>query len=198
MSSLSGAPATRPTSSRAGSGGSDARRVRGDWVTVADYQLSVLATSVDDVVVNIGGWLCDMSLAGWSVTVTSCDASDERALRILGARVIANSSLSAALPRIVANTCGAMAISSSLLVDGPACHRQVDAALQASAHSCIWGQPGPVSDVLDLRMTRYRPSAAALAFKAQALLATGRTASPSVTTESLMRPYCVGASSPLV
>jgi hypothetical protein len=163
----------------------------------AEYRLNVFATGADEVVCGIGGWLCDLSLAGWAVTVTFRDACDDRPLRILGARVATDCSLRSALPHIVANTHGAMAISSALLDGASADGHSVDAALRSSRHSCVWGQPSQVPDTLELRFTRYQPSAAALAFKAQAVLAAGLGGSPIGTTEKLMRSYCIGAPSTL-
>ena len=50
--------------------------------------MTVVASSVADVVASTGGWLCDRRMAGWKVNVLVADRAGERALRILGADVL--------------------------------------------------------------------------------------------------------------
>lgn len=52
------------------------------------YRLAVLAQDVRDVVRHAGGWLFDLSKAGWDVTVLLLGQGETRPIRILGLNVI--------------------------------------------------------------------------------------------------------------
>ena len=49
-----------------------------------NLRIDVLAEDAPSVVTGIGGWLCDQSMAGWTVRLLTSPAGDETALRVLG------------------------------------------------------------------------------------------------------------------
>jgi hypothetical protein len=53
-------------------------------------RLTVIASSLAEVVRYAGGWLFDQAMAGWDVAVLTADHADPRPLRILGARAYAS------------------------------------------------------------------------------------------------------------
>jgi hypothetical protein len=55
---------------------------------VLQHDMTVIASSVTDVVTSAGGWLFDRRMAGWQVNVLLSDRVGERALRILGAKAL--------------------------------------------------------------------------------------------------------------
>ena len=55
---------------------------------VLQHDMTVIASSVTDVVMSAGGWLFDRRMAGWQVNVLLADRVGERALRILGAKAL--------------------------------------------------------------------------------------------------------------
>lgn len=138
------------------------------------YRFDVVGRSVLDVVTAAGGWLYDRATAGWDVTVMILDAAedtDTRPLQILGARVL---DLASVLkhweqwphPHTIA-VCAEM-------FDGHAQVRQgvLDALEHSSTEVTLWGAvPAELHDDVDTR--QHRLSAAARAFKVQALRAAG-------------------------
>lgn len=50
------------------------------------YEMLVLAADVGDIVVSVGGWLCDRACAGWRITAAVPNDSDSRPLDILGVK----------------------------------------------------------------------------------------------------------------
>ncbi len=60
-------------------------RSRAHASTVLRHEMTVVASSVADVVASAGGWLYDRRMAGWQVNVLVSDRAGERALQILGA-----------------------------------------------------------------------------------------------------------------
>lgn len=144
------------------------------------YRFDVVGRSVLDVVTAAGGWLYDRSTAGWDVTVMLLDDvegrggiedTDTRPLEILGARVLDLESVLTQWeqwphPQTVA-VCAEM-------FDGHARVRQgvIDALEHPSTEVTLWGAvPAELDSDVDVR--QHRLSAAARAFKAQALLAAG-------------------------
>ncbi|WP_109470805.1 hypothetical protein [Mycolicibacter sinensis] len=135
------------------------------------YRFDVVGRSVLDVVTAAGGWLYDRATAGWDVTVMILDKEDTRPLQILGARVL---NLASVLkqweqwphPQTIA-VCAEM-------FDGHAQVRQgvLDALEHSSTEVTLWGTvPAELHSDVDAR--QHRLSAAARAFKAQALRAAG-------------------------
>jgi hypothetical protein len=146
-------------------------------------RLVALATSTADVVQVAGGWLCDQVLAGWDVTVVTADHEDQRALRILGVR---GGGLESAL---------AVPLQRPL----PAGHRGRGRTVLSPTSGCTsWCAPPPrpagprsgsgatrgrMTSMAGLTHVSHRLSAAARAFKAQAVAATAADAKPADTEE---------------
>jgi hypothetical protein len=138
------------------------------------YRLHVVATSIADVVTSIGGLIFDRAMAGWDVTVAVDGNVDDRALRILGARVAAaagtESTGSAPRPHV-------LAVASDVFVANEPVRRLALAARKGDATEVLlWGRRRPPN--LDGRFVpaRHRPSAAAQVFKSHALAARGSVA----------------------
>ncbi len=138
------------------------------------YRFDVVGRNVLDVVTAAGGWLYDRATAGWDVTVMMLDAiedTDTRPLQILGARVLDLASVLTQWeqwphPQTIA-VCSEM-------FDGHARVRQgvIDALEHSSTEVTLWGAvPAELDRDVDVR--QHRLSAAARAFKAQALRAAG-------------------------
>lgn len=138
------------------------------------YRFDLVGRSVLDVVMAAGGWLYDRATAGWDVTVMILDApenTDTRPLQILGARVLDLASVLTQWeqwphPQTIA-VCAEM-------FDGHAQVRQgvIDALEHSSTEVTLWGDvPAELDRDVDSR--QHRLSAAARAFKAQALRAAG-------------------------
>lgn len=141
------------------------------------YRFDIVGRSVLDVVSAAGGWLYDRCTAGWDVTamiVGDCENFadiDTRPLQILGARVL---ELEAVLrqweqwphPQTIA-VCAEM-------FDGHARVRQgvIDALEHSTTEVTLWGDV-PAEFHSDVDARQHRLSAAARAFKAQALRAAG-------------------------
>jgi hypothetical protein len=145
-------------------------------------RLVALAASTADVVHVAGGWLCDQVLAGWDVIVVTADHEDQRALRILGVR---GGDLESALAVPLQGPClRAIAVEAELYVGDERVHQMVRAAAETGRTEIrLWGDAWP--DDLDGRAdpVSHRLSAAARAFKAQALAATAADARPADTEE---------------
>ena len=135
------------------------------------YRFDIVGRSVVDVVMAAGGWLYDRATAGWDVTVLIDDASkeqDTRPLEILGAKVLDLASVLTQWehwphPQTIA-VCAEM-------FDGHAQVRQgvIDALEHSSTEVTLWGDECPAD--LSVDPVRHELSAAARAFKAQALAA---------------------------
>ncbi|RAV01556.1 hypothetical protein DQP56_07555 [Mycolicibacter senuensis] len=135
------------------------------------YRFDIVGRGVLDVVRAAGGWLYDRATAGWDVTVMILDEQDTRPLQILGAQVLELESVLAQWeqwpnPQTIA-VCAEM-------FDGHARVRQgvLDALEHSSTEVTLWGDvPAELDRDVDIR--QHRLSAAARAFKAQALRAAG-------------------------
>jgi len=136
------------------------------------YRFDVVGRGVLDVVTAAGGWLYDRATAGWDVTVMILDdREDIRPLQILGAQVLDLASVLKQWeqwphPQTIA-VCAEM-------FDGHAQVRQgvLDALEHSSTEVTLWGAvPAELHRDVDTR--QHRLSAAARAFKAQALRAAG-------------------------
>jgi hypothetical protein len=139
------------------------------------YRLDVVAADVADVVRFAGGWLFDRAMAGWDVTVLVADHSDERPLQILGVQILdLEYALATAGHRPPPQTLAAAAD----LFDCDSRVRQ--GVLQALDHGAtevtLWGQTWPVELDSHVGRVEHRLSAAAQAFKGQALTAAGLSA----------------------
>jgi hypothetical protein len=141
------------------------------------YQLDVVAADVVDVVKFAGGWLFDRAMAGWDVTVLVADHPDERPLQILGARIV---DLEYALAT-VGHRPRPQTLSAAADLIG--CDSRVrQGVLQALDHGVtevtLWGETWPPELNDNVGLVQHRLSAAAQAFKAQALAAAGVPAAP--------------------
>jgi hypothetical protein len=134
------------------------------------YRLDVVAADVVDVVRFAGGWLFDRAMAGWDVTVLLADHPDERPLQILGVHTIdLEYALASVGHRPVPQTLAAAA-------DLLGCDSRVrQGVLQALDQGAIevtwWGEPWPGELDDSVGLVQHQLSAAAQAFKAQALAA---------------------------
>ncbi|MGV0837727.1 hypothetical protein [Mycolicibacterium thermoresistibile] len=135
------------------------------------YRLDVVARDVSDVVRNAGGWIIDRVMAGWDVTVLTDDNADVRPLQILG---VATLSLEEVLgswedrphPQTVA-------VSADLFDRDPRVRQGVLGALdQGRTEVTLWGNRWPAELTESIGAVQHQLSAAARAFKAQALAAT--------------------------
>lgn len=132
------------------------------------YRLDVVGPSVHDVVTFAGGFVVDRVMAGWDVTVLVDGAEDLRAMEILGVDV---QDLEGALEmwadRPHPHT---VAVASELFATDARVRRGVLEALDHGlTEVTLWGErcPAELDDTVD--SVRHRLSAAARAFKAQAL-----------------------------
>lgn len=144
------------------------------------YELNVVADDVADVVSGIGGWLFDRAMAGWRVSVAADEVADERALRILGLKAVGLSGLwrSPEADAVVMTAIGTSRFESGdhgLTVRDP------------GGELVFFGTHGPEGVGVQVQPARYRPSAAALAFKAHALAVTGADPRSAAATETVFR-----------
>ncbi len=140
------------------------------------YRLDVVAPSVAEVVRNAGGWLVDRVMAGWDVTVliSGDDDGDVRPLQILG---VETGDLETAMqmweerphPQTVA-------VAADLFVSDVRVREGVMGALdQGMTEVTLWGESWPQELDSTVDFVQHELSAAARAFKAQALAAAGDT-----------------------
>jgi len=135
------------------------------------YRLDVVAPSVAEAVLFAGGWLFDRVMAGWDVTALVADDCDDRPLQILG---VATLDLEYALgapgrrPRPQS-----VAVATELFGRDPRVRRGVLKALDnGTTEVTLWGENWPVElTTKKIDSVQHRLSAAARAFKAQALAA---------------------------
>ena len=134
------------------------------------YRLDVVAADVADVVRFAGGWLFDRAMAGWDVTVLLADHPDDRPLQILGAQIV---DLEYALATVGHRSPPQTLAAAADLFD---CDSRVrDGVLRALDHGAtevtLWGQTWPAELDDSVGLVEHRLSAAARAFKTQALAA---------------------------
>lgn len=139
------------------------------------YRLDVVAPTVAEVVRNAGGWLVDRAMAGWDVTVLITGDDDIRPLQILG---VDTGDLETAMqlwedrphPQTVA-------VAAELFVSDARVREGVLGALdQGLTEVTLWGDSWPEELDSTVGSVQHQLSAAARAFKAQALAAAGDTA----------------------
>jgi hypothetical protein len=134
------------------------------------YRLDVLAPSVVEVVTYAGGWLFDRVTAGWDVTVLVDEHPDDRPLEILGVEPLdLESGLAAMESRPHPQT---LAVATDLFVRDSRVRQGVLMALERGlTEVTLWGEkwPAELDDSVD--SVQHELSAAARAFKAQALVA---------------------------
>lgn len=143
------------------------------------YRLDVVAGSVTEVVAHAGGWLVDRVMAGWDVTVLIAGDDDMRPLEILG---VETQDLEAALeewadrphPQTVA-------VAADLFATDDRVRRGVlDALNHGGTEVTLWGDELPAELDHTVGSAHHRLSAAARAFKTQALAATAGACTDTV------------------
>jgi hypothetical protein len=134
------------------------------------YRLDVVAPSVAEVVLHAGGWLFDRVMAGWDVTVFVADHPDDRALQILGAEPLdLETGLASMESRPHPQT---LAVATELFARDARVRQSVLAALEHGlTEVTLWGDTWPTELDDSVDSVRHELSAAARAFKAQALAA---------------------------
>ena len=143
-------------------------------------RLIAIAPSVAEAVRFAGGWLFDQVMAGWDVTVLTCDHGDSRPLRILGARAV---DLETVLARPVRGPClQAIAVRGDLYGTHAGVRQMVLGLGESLAEIRFWGE-GPEDLHGTAGPVRHRLSTAARAFKAQALAAAAAPADPDEVAE---------------
>ncbi|MUL83359.1 MULTISPECIES: hypothetical protein [unclassified Mycolicibacterium] len=132
------------------------------------YRLDVVAPCVVDAVRFAGGWLVDRVMAGWDVTVLIGADEDVRPLAILGVETIdLESVLESWEDRPHPQT---VAVAADLFNTDERVRRGVLGALeQGYTEVTLWGDGCPAD--LSVDPVHHELSAAARAFKAQALAA---------------------------
>ena len=150
-------------------------------------RLAAIAPSAAEVVKSAGGWLVDQVLAGWDVTVLTCDQADQRALRILGVR---DRELDSVLAYPVPGSClAAIAVPVEMYDADERVRQMVLAAAEAGRTEIrLWGGGDEVPADFDRGdPVAHRLSAAARAFKAQAMTAAAIRADGPADTEVFRR-----------
>jgi hypothetical protein len=134
------------------------------------YRLDVVAPSVPEVVRFAGGWLVDRVMAGWDVTVLIDGTQDLRPLEILG---VDTQDLEGALEMWADRPHPQTVAVASELFSTDARVRQgvLNALEQGLTEVTLWGEHWPEELDDTVGSVRHQLSAAARAFKAQALAA---------------------------
>jgi hypothetical protein len=134
------------------------------------YRLDVVAPTVLDAVKFAGGWLYDRVMAGWDVTVLVGADEDVRPLEILGAEVRdLESVVEAWEDRPHPQT---IAVATDLFDRDSRVRKGVLTALeQGATEVTLWGEGLPAELDESVDSVAHQLSAAARAFKAQALAA---------------------------
>jgi hypothetical protein len=145
------------------------------------YRLDVVAANAADAVRCAGGWMYDRVMAGWDVTVLLVDRCDERPLQILGVDTTdLESALALWADRPHPQT---VAVAADLFTSDERVRRGVlDALAQGGTEVTLWGEQWPAELDDSVGPVRHQLSAAARAFKSQALTAAdGQTGSAGET-----------------
>ncbi|MCX5044287.1 hypothetical protein OG921_14035 [Aldersonia sp. NBC_00410] len=140
--------------------------------------MAVLGTSVAEIVQHAGGLLFDYGIAGWDLIVLGPADTRCRALQILGTHTFTpDSALSSSVNQAALSgedpQIHVVVGAEGLFRDQPRMNEAVSELFDCNcADVMLWSNPNET----DLpRMTKYRMSNAARAFKAQALCAAGTT-----------------------
>ena len=147
------------------------------------YRLDVVGASVSDVVRFAGGWMYDRVMAGWDVTVLLADGEDERPLQILGVDVAdLESALAMGAERPHPQT---VAVSAELFASDERVRQGVLGALeQGMTEVTLWGDTWPAELDDSVGPVQHHLSAAARAFKGQALTAAAEDRGAATGTET--------------
>ena len=134
------------------------------------YRLDVVAPTVLDAVTFAGGWIYDRVMAGWDVTVLIATDEEVRPLEILGAEVRDLETVLASWedrphPQTVA-------VAAEMFDSDARVHEHVLKALdQGATEVTLWGERLPAELDESVDSVEHHLSAAARAFKTQALSA---------------------------
>jgi hypothetical protein len=149
------------------------------------YRLDVVAVSAVDVVQSTGGWLYDRVMAGWEVTALLAPGADTRPLRILGVDALDLDSDSAAAALDRKNK--SLAVSAEAFAADADLRQHVLRALDDRlTQVTLWGAGWPLRVDRGMIRVQHVLSAAARAFKIQALAAAGIVRESVDTTEALL------------
>jgi hypothetical protein len=149
------------------------------------HDMTVIASSVTDVIASAGGWLFDRRMAGWSVDVLVADRGGERALEILGAHAV---DLDEGLDAISGERERAetVVVAADVYAVNDRVRQELGFALdEGIAEVAVWGDTDRLGQKVSA--VSYRLSAAARAFKSQALLAAGMPSDSVAPIEALFR-----------
>lgn len=152
------------------------------------YRLDVVSPTVLDAVRFAGGWIYDRVMAGWDVTVLVNSGEDVRPLEVLGAEALdLESVLESWEQRPHPQT---VAVAADLFDRDDRVRQGVLGALeQGATEVTLWGELLPTELNSAVDSVEHRLSAAARAFKAQALaVANGVATEPVGETET----FCCG------
>jgi hypothetical protein len=143
------------------------------------YRLDVVAPTVLDAVKFAGGWVYDRVMAGWDVTVLIAADEDVRPLEILRTEVRdLESVLESWEDRPHPQT---IAVAADLFERDDRLRQGVLSALeQGATEVTLWGERLPAELDNSVDSVRHQLSAAARAFKAQALAAANDSAAADV------------------
>lgn len=148
------------------------------------YRLDVVAPCVLDAVRYAGGWLVDRVMAGWDVTVLIDGDEDVRPLEILGVETMD-------LETVLKSWEGrphpqTVAVAADVFnSDRRVRHGVLGALEQGLTEVTLWGDECPAD--LSVCPAHHELSAAARAFKAQALAAANHPDAASVSTIEAFR-----------
>ncbi|MGB2922280.1 MAG: hypothetical protein WA944_26920 [Mycobacterium sp.] len=145
-------------------------------------RLVVPAAGIGEVVRSAGGFLCDRARAGWDVRMLLSSPCDTRALRILG---ITAHEVDADLVSVIRGlTGGGLAVCADVLARDADSRDEVSRLVSRGlAEVTVWGRPTLGNLAQGLEPVTLPMSAAARAFKAHALLATGGAADSAAAVE---------------
>jgi len=147
-------------------------------------RLVVVGPTQAEAVRFAGGWLFDRALARWDVRVLTTGRIDPRPLQILGARPMD------VLSERVSPERGpwpqAIAIWAELYDSDDRARQLMQEAMENGVEHCmLWADTLPLDSRRQAVVERYRLSAAARAFKAQAVAAISAPAGENDGTETL-------------
>lgn len=149
----------------------DLERTRRELVVANShpYRLDVVAFDVADAVSSVGGWLFDLARAGWEVTAFVPEDCDPRPLHILGAKTLSLEDWIGSDDRRPR----ALAVAAGLVAGNSLVRGAVFAALRSGVTQVsVWGAKRSCSLAQCIDDAQHQLSAAAKAFKSQAVAAT--------------------------
>jgi hypothetical protein len=151
--------------------------------TLTRYRLDVIAASVGDVVQSAGGWLFDRAMAGWDVNLHIAGPSDARPLTILG---IDAHPLDETLGSPTTWPSGhSIAVAADVFTTDARVRKNAARALERGlTEITLWGDTWPPEFNRRAEAVQHRLSAAARAFKAQALKAAALPSGSIALTET--------------